>query len=165
MPVIIGQRGLVYEQSILVSRRQLCVTKGGIHPGKGCFGGNLCTFFFFFFLNRETVFQLDHWSLFFFRGLSFKGRIRPLWWDEMVVEDICGIRGMFATILGQNSPKHYGSQAFDQILKGQIYILLVFLHLVRMIELNQLPILYLQWSHHRACEYLKKFFFPRYSNK
>lgn len=82
---------------------QLCMTKGGIHPGEGCFGG-ICVLFFFF-LTAERLFLVRLLVSFLLQRIKFqrKDQTTP-WWDEMVVEDIFGIRGMFATLLGLEFP-------------------------------------------------------------
>lgn len=79
-----------------MSKHQLCMTKGGTHPGEGHLGENLCSFFF----KQQRGILVRLLISFLLKGLSFKGRISPLWWGEVGVEDIFGIRGMFATVRG-----------------------------------------------------------------
>lgn len=78
-----------------MSKHQLCMTKGGTHPGEGHWG-KICGFFF----EQQRASLVRLLISFLLKGLSFKGRISPLWWGEVGVEDIFGIRGMFATIRG-----------------------------------------------------------------
>lgn len=75
-----------------MSKYQLCMSRGGTHPGEGRFGVNLCTFFFF---KQQRGFLVRLLFSFFSNGLSFKRRIRPLWWGEVEVEDIFGKEGYF----------------------------------------------------------------------
>lgn len=55
-----------------MSKHQLCMSKGGTHPGEGRFGVHLCIFFFFFLKNHNRGFLVRLPISFLFQRIKFQ---------------------------------------------------------------------------------------------